>query len=180
MGLREQLMDDLKQAMRQQDERRKVAIRSIIAALKQAETELSPRGEEALKKILAMQEAGYPIEIESIPAAERISLSDDDILALIAQQARQREDSIAAYRKGGRQDLVAEEEAELAVLRTYLPQQIQMTREQIESAVRQVIAEIGDSVPKDMGSVMKPLMARLKGRADGRLVNHIVREMLAG
>jgi uncharacterized protein YqeY len=65
------------------------------------------RGKEALEKILAMQEAGYPIETESIPAAERLSLSDDDILALIAKQARQREDSIAAYRKGGREDLVA-------------------------------------------------------------------------
>ena len=153
MGLREQLMDDLKQAMRQQDDRRKVAIRSIIAALRQAETELGPGG-------------------------ERVSLKDDDILALIARQARQREESIAEYGKAGRADLVAEEEAELAILRAYLPQQ--MTREQIEAEVRQVLAEIGDSGPKDMGAVMKPLMARLKGRADGRLVNQIVRELLAG
>jgi len=154
MGLREQLMDDLKQAMRQQDERRKVAIRSIIAALKQAETELGSDG-------------------------ERVSLKDDDILALIAKQARQREESIVEFRKGRREDLVAAEEAELVILRAYLPQQ--MTREEIEAEVRQVIAEIeaaGGS--KDMGAVMKPLMARLKGRADGRLVNQIVRELLAG
>ena len=180
MGLREQLAEDLKQAMRQQDERRKVAIRSVLAALKQAETELSPRGEEALEKIRAMQEAGYPIEAELIPTAERISLTDDDILALIVQQAHQREDSIVAFRKGGRQDLVAVEEAELAVLRAYLPPQVQMTREQIEAEARQVIAEVGGCGAKDMGAVMKPLMARLKGRADGRLVNQIVREMLAG
>ncbi len=153
MGLREQLMDDLKQAMRERDERRKVAIRSIIAALQHAETELNPDG-------------------------ERVSLKDDGILALIAKQARQREESIVEFHKGRREDLVAAEEAELAILRTYLPQQ--MTREQIEAEVRQVIAEIGDSGAKDMGAVMKPLMARLKGRADGRLVNQIVRELLAG
>jgi len=153
MGLREQLMDDLKQAMRERDERRKVAIRSIIAALKQAETELGPDG-------------------------ERVSLKDDGILALIAKQARQREESIIEFHKGRREDLVAAEEAELAILRTYLPQQ--MTREQIEAEVRRVIAEIGDSGAKDMGTVMKPLMVRLKGRADGRLVNQIVRELLAG
>jgi uncharacterized protein YqeY len=153
MGLREQLMDDLKQAMRERDERRKVAIRSIIAALKQAETELGPDG-------------------------ERVSLKDDGILALIAKQARQREESIIEFHKGRREDLVAAEEAELAILRTYLPQQ--MTREQIEAEVRRVIAEIGDSGAKDMGAVMKPLMVRLKGRADGRLVNQIVRELLAG
>jgi uncharacterized protein YqeY len=153
MGLREQLMDDLKQAMRERDERRKVAIRSIIAALKQAETELGPDG-------------------------ERVSLKDDGILALIAKQARQREESIIEFHKGRREDLVAAEEAELAILRAYLPQQ--MTREQIEAEVRRVIAEIGDSGAKDMGAVMKPLMVRLKGRADGRLVNQIVRELLAG
>jgi len=153
MGLREQLMDDLKQAMRQQDERRKVAIRSIIAALQYAETELGSDG-------------------------QRVTLKDDDILALIAKQARQREESIIEFRKGRREDLVAAEEAELVILRAYLPQQ--MTREEIEAEVRQVIAEIGDGGPKDIGTVMKPLMARLKGRADGRLVNQIVREQLAG
>jgi len=153
MGLREQLADDLKQAMRQQDERRKVAIRSIIAALKLAETELGPSG-------------------------ERVSLKDDGILAIIAKQARQREESIVEFRKGRREDLVAAEEAELAILRAYLPQQ--MTREQIEIEVRKVIAEIGEGGSKDLGSIMKPLMARLKGRADGRLVNQIVREFLAG
>ena len=153
MGLREQLMDDLKQAMRQQDERRKVAIRSIISALQYAETELGSDG-------------------------QRVTLKDDDILALIAKQARQREESIIEFRKGRREDLVAAEEAELVILRAYLPQQ--MTREEIEAEVRQVIAEIGDGGPKDIGTVMKPLMARLKGRADGRLINHIVRELLAG
>lgn len=153
MDLRQQLMDDLKDAMRQQDEVRKRTIRSVIAALKMAETELDASG-------------------------ERVSLDNDGILALIAKQARQRQESIVEYRRGGREDLVAEEEAELVILQSYLPRQL--TREEIEAEAQQVIADVGASSPRDMGRVMKPLMARLKGRADGRLANQIVRELLAG
>jgi uncharacterized protein YqeY len=139
--------------MRQQDERRKSTIRSVIAAMKQAETELDANG-------------------------ERVRLDDDDILALIAKQAKQRQESITEFRKGGREDLVAEEEAELAILQAYLPQQ--MTQEEIEAEARQVIEEVGASDPRDIGKVMKPLMARLRGRADGKVVNQVVRELLAG
>lgn len=153
MGLREQLMDDLKEAMRQQDELRKRTIRSVIAATKQAETELDASG-------------------------ERVSLDDDDILALIAKQAKQRQESIVEYKRAGRQDLVDEEETELAILQAYLPQQL--GREEIEAEARAVIAEVGASGPRDMGKVMKPLMARLRGRADGKVANQIVRELLAG
>lgn len=153
MALREQLMDDLKEAMRDRDEPRKRTIRSVIAAMKTAETELDASG-------------------------ERRSLSDNDILALISRQAKQRQESIEAFRQGGREDLVAEEEAELAILQSYLPQQL--TEEEIETEARQVIAEVEASGPKDLGKVMKPLMARLKGQADGRLVNQVVRELLSG
>ncbi|MGD9146328.1 MAG: GatB/YqeY domain-containing protein [Anaerolineae bacterium] len=152
MGLREQLMDDLKDAMRQQDDTRKQAIRSVLAAIKQKETELDSSG-------------------------QRISLDDDDILALIARLAKQRQESIDEFRRGEREDLVAEEEADLAVLQTYLPQQ--MGRDEIEAEAREVIAETGASGPRDIGKVMKPLMARLKGRGDGKLANQIVRELLA-
>jgi uncharacterized protein YqeY len=115
MDLRQQLMDDLKDAMRQQDEVRKRTIRSVIAALKMAETELDASG-------------------------ERVSLDNDDILALIAKQARQRQESIVEYRRGRREDLVAEEEAELVILQSYLPRQL--TREEIEAEAHQVIAEV--------------------------------------
>ena len=151
MGLREQLMDDLKEAMRQRDEQRKRSIRSVIAAIKQAETELDASG-------------------------ARISLDSNDILAVIAKQAKQRQESITEFSRGGRDDLVAEEEAELAILQAYLPQQL--TQAEIEAEARQVIAQVGASSPRDMGKVMKPLMARLRGRADGRLVNQVVRELL--
>ncbi len=153
MSLREQLMNDLKQAMRDQDETRKRSIRSVIAALKEAETELDASG-------------------------QRVSLDDSAILALIAKQAKQRQESIDAFQLGGRDDLVAREEGDLAVLQGYLPQQL--TREQIEAEARQVIAEVGASGPHDIGKVMKPLMARVRGRADGGLANQIVRELLAG
>jgi uncharacterized protein YqeY len=145
-------MDDLKDAMRQQDERRKITIRSVIAAMKQAETELDSSG-------------------------ERVRLDDDDILALIAKQAKQRQESITEFRKGGREDLVAQEETDLAILQAYLPQQL--TRDEIEAEARQVIDEVGASGPRDMGKVMKPLMARFRGRADGKVVNQVVRELLA-
>lgn len=153
MDLRQQLMDDLKEAMRQQDDLRKRTIRSVLAAIKKAETELDASG-------------------------ERVTLDNDDILALIAKQAKQRQESITEYRKAGRKDLVAEEEAELAILQAYLPQQL--TREEIEAEARQVIEEVGATSPRDMGKVMKPLMARLRGRADGKLANQVVRELLAG
>jgi len=153
MGLREQLMDDLKDAMREKDEARKRAIRSVLAVVKRAETELDADG-------------------------QRISLDDDAILHVIAKQARERQESIDAFRSGGRDDLVVREEADLAVLQGYLPRQ--MSREEIEVEVRQVIAEVGATGPQDMGKVMSPLMARLKGRADGRLANQIVRELLVG
>ncbi|MGC9336398.1 MAG: GatB/YqeY domain-containing protein, partial [Anaerolineae bacterium] len=106
MSLREQLSDDLKEAMRQRQETRKRTLRSVIAALKQAETELDSSG-------------------------QRVQIDDEGILALIAKQAKQRQESIAEYQKGGRQDLVAEEQAELAILQEYLPQRL--SREEIEA-----------------------------------------------
>jgi len=153
MGLREQLMADLKEAMREKDEARKRTIRSVIAALKQAETQLDSSG-------------------------QRASLDDAGILALIAKQAKERQESIDAFRSGGRDDLVAQEEVDLALLEAYLPRQL--NQEEVEAEAREVIDEVGASGIQDIGKVMKPLMARLRGRADGRLANQIVRELLAG
>jgi len=145
-------MDDLKDALRQKDGRRKTTIRSVLAAIKKAETELDASG-------------------------KRVQLDDSDILAIIAKEAKIRKESITEFQRGGRDDLVAEAQAELAILEEYLPQQ--MGREEIEAEARRVIEATGASGPRDMGKVMKPLMADLRGRADGRLVNEIVRELLA-
>jgi uncharacterized protein YqeY len=104
------------------------------------------------------------------------ALSDDEVLKVIAKQASQRRDSIAEFSKAGRMDLVAQEQAELAILQTYLPQQL--GADEIKAVVQQVIADTGASSAKDMGAVMRAAMARLQDRADGKLVNQYARELL--
>lgn len=145
--LKQKLSDDLKQAMRDGDKVRRSVIRLVMAAIKNAEI------------------------------ARQATLNDTDILGVIAKEVRQRHESIEAFRQGNRQDLVAQEEAELAVLTEYLPQQ--MTREEIIAAARQVIAEVGAQGPSDKGKVMPKLIAQLKGRADGREINAVVTELLS-
>ena len=108
--------------------------------------------------------------------ARRATLGDADILGIIAKEVRQRHESIEAFKQGNRQDLVAKEEAEMAVLQEYLPQQ--MTREEIVEAARRIIEEVGAQEPGDKGKVMPKLIAQLKGRADGREINAAVTELL--
>jgi len=145
--LKQKLMDDLKQAMRGGDKVRRSVIRLVMAAIKNAEI------------------------------ARQAALDDTDILGIIAKEVRQRHESIEAFRLGNRPDLVAQEEAELAILKEYLPQQ--MTREEIIVAARRVIEEVGAQGPGDKGKVMPKLIAQLKGRADGRDINAVVTELLA-
>lgn len=151
MSLREQLAEDLKEAMRARDEVQKRTLRSVIAAIKQAETELDSAG-------------------------QRRVLEKEDILSILAKQAKQRQESIGEYRKAGREDLVAEEQAELAVLEEYLPRQL--TRDEIEAEARQAIEEVGATGRQDMGKVMRLLMDRLRDRVDGKVVNQVVTELL--
>lgn len=103
-------------------------------------------------------------------------LSDEDILGIIAKQVKQLKDSQVEFEKGNRQDLVAKAQAEVEVLSGYLPQQ--MSEEEIRELARQIVAEVGAQGPKDMGKVMGPMVTRTKGRADGKLVNQAVRELL--
>jgi hypothetical protein len=145
--LKQKLTDDLKQALRGRDKVRCSVIRLVMAAIKNAEI------------------------------ARQATLNDTDILGVIAKDVRQHQESIDAFRQGNRQDLVAQEEAELAVLKEYLPQQ--MTREEIIAAARQVIEEVGAQGPGDKGKVMPKLIAQLKGRADGREINAVVTELLS-
>ena len=104
-------------------------------------------------------------------------LSDEDVLGVISKEVKQRRDSIEDFKKGGRDDLVAEAEAEIAVLMEYLPQQL--SEDEVRSLVKEAIVASGATSPKDMGKVMKELMPKVKGRADGKLVNGIVKELLA-
>ncbi len=148
MSLKERLAADLKDAMRQRDERRRDTLRMALAALHNAEIEA--RGE----------------------------LDEDATLAVLSKEAKTRRESIEEFKKGSRQDLVDKEMEELEVISTYLPQQL--SRDDIVTAARQVIEEAGASGMKDLGRVMPVLMERLRGRADGRTVNEVVRELLAG
>lgn len=115
--------------------------------------------------------------IKNTEIARQADLSDADILGIIAKQIKQRQESIASFKQGNRPDLVAQEEAEMAVLNDYLPQQ--MSREEIIAAAHRVIAEVGAAGLGDKGRVMPKLIAQLKGRADGREINEVVTELLS-
>jgi uncharacterized protein YqeY len=103
-------------------------------------------------------------------------LADADALAVLVREAKRRQESIDEFRKAGRQDLVDKEEAELTVLAPYLP--AQMPREEIVAAARKAIEQTGAAGAKDMGKVMSALMPELRGKADGKVVNEVVRELL--
>ena len=99
-------------------------------------------------------------------------LTDADVAAVIKKQVKQRQDSIEGFEKGGRADLVEKEKAELAILKSYLPEEIPQA--QLEEIVKAVIAEVGATTKADMGKVMKAVQAKVAGRADNRLVSQIV------
>ena len=146
-SLKQRLTDDLKQALKGGDKVRVSVIRLVMAAIKNAEI------------------------------ARRDTLDDADILGIIAKEVRQRKESIEAFKQGDRQDLAAQEEAELAILQEYLPQQ--MTREEVIAEARRVIDEVGAQGLSDKGKVMPKLIAQLKGKADGREINEVVTELLS-
>jgi uncharacterized protein YqeY len=107
---------------------------------------------------------------------KRAPLIDSEILDTVRSLIKQRKDSIEQFAKGGRQDLVDKEAAEVVILEVYLPQQ--MSREDVEKAVREVIAQTGAQGAKDMGKVMKALVPLLAGRADNKLVSELVKTSL--
>ena len=147
MGLYEQIDLDLKASMRAQDARRTSTLRLLKSALKNA----------AIDK-------------------RQDTLGDPDVLAIVSRQIKQRREAIDAYRNGGRADLVAQEEAELAILTRYEPPQLGDA--DLRQLVDQAIAATGAAGPADQGKVMKPLMAQLQGRADGKRVSQLVAERL--
>ena len=134
---------------------------------------------EALKKQQRTEVATLRLllsEIKYAEIAQQKPADDSRVLDVIAREAKRRRESIDAFERGNRSDLVAREEAELAVLMSYLPQQ--MSREEIISAARQVVDAVGATGPGDRGKVMSQLMPQLKGKADGKEVSEIVSELL--
>lgn len=107
---------------------------------------------------------------------EQTTLDDAGVTAILTKQAKQRRESISDYQKAGRPEMVAAEEKQLAIIESYLPQK--MSRAEIEVIARQTIAELGVTDIKSMGQVMGQLMPKLKGQADGREVNEVVRALL--
>jgi uncharacterized protein YqeY len=150
MSLQEKLRADLYQAVKSGDKVRRSAIRMVLAEIKNAEIAQGPN----------------------------VTLDDNGVLGALAKEARRRKESIEAFQKGGRQDLVASEEAELVVIQGYLPKS--MSPEEIEAHVRKVIQETGASGPRDKSKVMPRLVAELKGKADGRAINEVVTRLLGG
>ncbi len=138
----------MKAAMKARDTETRDAIRYVLSAVKNAEIE--KRGE----------------------------LTEEEELKLIRSQVKQRQDSIEQFRAGGRDDLADKEQAQVAILERYLPQQ--MSDEELEAFVREGIAEAGAESPKDMGKVMGLLTPRSQGRVDGRRLSTAVRNALAG
>ena len=146
MSLQDRLIDDLKQAMRAGDELRRSVIRLIRSAVKNEE--ISKRGE----------------------------LDDDGVVEVLTRMSRQHRESIEVYRRHNRDDLAVKEEAELAVVLEYLPEQL--SADEVRRVADQVAREVGAAGPADKGKLMGKLMPQLRGRADGGMVNTVVTELL--
>lgn len=147
MALLQRLREDLKQALRKGEKERVSVLRLMLASINNAEI------------------------------AKGGPLDDASILGVMAKQAKQHRESIEAFSKGNRVDLVAKEEEQLAILQEYLPKP--MSPEDITTAARQVIEEVEARGPGDKGKVMSKLMSQLKGKAEGSEVSAIVSELLA-
>jgi hypothetical protein len=153
MSIRDRLDADMKKAMKSRDQGRVNCIRMLKSKL--LEREVAMR---------AGKGADYRIE-------------DGEAQAVISAYAKQRRDSIESFRQAGRDDLAEAEQAELEVVGGYLPEQL--TPEQLEALIRQAIEESGATSVKDLGAVMKLVMPKTKGLADGKAVNQLVRHLLS-
>ena len=104
-------------------------------------------------------------------------IDDDGMIAVLSKEAKRRKEAIEEYRKAGRKDLARAEEEELKIIESYLPER--MSEEEIKELVLKTIEEVKATSPKDLGKVMKVIMPKVKGRADGKLVNEMVRKILS-
>lgn len=145
--LKEKLMEDLKSAMKEKDEIRKNTVTMIKAAILQIEKD------------------------------KQIQLTEDQILEIIAKEAKKRKDALVEFEKSGREDLVNQTKKELEIIKAYLP--AELSREELEKIIVDVIQEVGAVDMKDMGKVMQAVKAKTTGRADGKIINEIVKSKLA-
>ncbi len=146
MGLRETIDADTKHALKSGEKDKLSTLRMLNAALKNKQID------------------------------KRRSLTDEEVVETVRSLIKQRRDSVEQFAKGGRQDLVDKETAEIAVLEAYLPQQL--SREELDGMVRNAITQAGAQGPKDMGKVMKLIIPLVGGRADGKLISELVKNAL--
>lgn len=144
MSLKEELMADLKKAMKEKDKKRKDTITMVRAAIKQKEVD------------------------------ERVDLKDEDVLAIISKQVKEKKKSIDEFKKGNRQDLVEATEAEIEILYDYLPKQL--SEDELKDIVQETISRLSIHSKKDMGRLMQDIMPRIKGQADGQTINRLAQE----
>jgi len=148
MALKEKLTEDMKAAMKARE-----------------------GGKKRLSVIRMVRSSLKNVEID-----KKRELSEDEVLEILAKEVKKRKDALEEYMRAGRQDIADGLNEEITILMEYLPQQ--MSEDDVRSLVNEVITEVRPSGPKDMGRVMSALMPRVKGRADGKLVNRIVKEIL--
>ncbi len=148
MVTREELEQQLKDAMRASDEPRKRTLRMILAAVKLAEVE------------------------------KRAALDEAAMQSILQREVKTRQEALADAERAGRAEMAEDVKTELQIVQSYLP--AAMPADELEALVRQAIAEVDASAPADVGKVMKSLMPRIQGRADGREVNQVVRRLLGG
>ena len=154
MSLKQKIQEDMKQAMKSADKRRLDVLRMVKA--KMLEAEVSLRGTK-----------GRDYELE-----------DAEVIGVLTSYAKQRRDSIDSFRQGGREEMAAAEEAELAIIQEYMPRQL--SSDELRVLVAEAIAASGATSAKDTGAVMKLVMPQVKGKADGKVVSQLVAELLAG
>lgn len=147
MSLKEQLLNDMKTAMRDKDILRKNAVQMVRAAVLQIEKD------------------------------KQVTLSDPEIVEVIAKEVKKRRDAIPDYQRGGREDLVENLKAEIAALEGYLPEQL--SEAELKTLVAEAIAQTGAASMCDMGKVMGYLMPKVSGRADGKQINQLVKNLLS-
>ncbi len=146
MSLKDNLLEDMKTAMKVKDKIKKDTIQMVRAAILQVEKD------------------------------NKVTLDDDGIVDVIAKEVKKRRDSLVEFKKGDRQDLIDNLQCEIEVLLQYLPQQL--TEQELEQIVREAIDKVGATSKKDMGKIMQAVMPKIKGRADGKMVNQIVNKIL--
>lgn len=170
MAILEQLQNDLKAALKSGDRLRVETIRMAIDALKKAQ----------MAQVKAAFDAAGGESADAAALAEidrHATLTEAAEHEVLTKEVKRRREAAELYRKGGRTDLAEKEEAEAAILQAYLPQQL--SEEELRPLVKAIIDEIGAAGPADMGRVMPVLMQRLKGRADGRLISQMARDLLS-